>query len=93
VNRLIALQGGFAVVLDGTVRAELPLPIAGLMSDRSYEAVRDALLPLRAAAHGLGVTLAEPFLQVAFLPLPVIPHLKITDLGLVDVNRMELVGD
>jgi adenine deaminase len=91
VNRLIEIQGGFAVVLDGAVLAELPLPIAGLMSDRPYEAVRDALLPLRAAAHGLGVTLAEPFLQVAFLPLPVIPHLKITDLGLVDVNRMELV--
>ncbi|HEU4518177.1 MAG TPA: adenine deaminase [Microvirga sp.] len=91
VNRLIEIQGGFAVVLDGAVLAELPLPIAGLMSDRPYEAVRDALLPLRAAAHGLGVTLAEPFLQVAFLPLPVIPHLKITDFGLVDVNRMELV--
>jgi adenine deaminase len=91
VNRIIEIQGGFAVVLDGTVLAELPLPIAGLMSDRPYEAVRDALHPLRAAARGLGVTLAEPFLQVAFLPLPVIPHLKITDYGLVDVNRMELV--
>ena len=74
-----------------TVRAELALPIAGLMSDRSFEAVRDALLPLRAAARALGVTLAEPFLQVAFLPLPVIPHLKITDRGLVDVDRFELI--
>jgi len=91
VNRLIEIQGGFAVVLDGTVLAELPLPIAGLMSDRPYEAVRDALLPLRAAAHGLGVTLAEPFLQVAFLPLPVIPHLKITDKGLVDVDAFDFV--
>jgi adenine deaminase len=93
VNRLREIQGGFVVVCDGTVRAELPLPIAGLMSDRSYEAVRDALHPLREAAKGLGVTLAEPFLQVAFLPLPVIPHLKISDLGMVDVNRMELVRD
>ena len=76
---------------DGAVRAELALPIAGLMSDRSFEAVRDALLPLRAAARALGVTLAEPFLQVAFLPLPVIPHLKITDRGLVDVDRFELI--
>ena len=90
VNRLIEMQGGFVVVCDGAVRAELPLPIAGLMSDRSFEAVRDALDPLREAASGLGVTLAEPFLQVAFLPLPVIPHLKITDRGLVDVDRFAL---
>jgi adenine deaminase len=92
VNRLREIQGGFVVVSDGAVRAELPLPIAGLMSDLPYEAVRDALYPLREAAKALGVTLAEPFLQVAFLPLPVIPHLKITDFGLVDVDRMELVG-
>lgn len=91
VNRLHELQGGFVVVSEGIVRAELALPIAGLMSDKSYEEVRDALYPLRQAAKDLGVILPEPFLQVAFLPLPVIPHLKITDYGLVDVNRMALV--
>jgi adenine deaminase len=91
VNRLRDIQGGFVVVSDGVVRAELALPIAGLMSDRPYEEVRDTLYPLREAAKALGVVLPEPFLQVAFLPLPVIPHLKITDYGLVDVNRMELV--
>jgi adenine deaminase len=91
VNRLHEIQGGFVVVSDGTVRAELALPIAGLMSDKPYESVRDALYPLREAAKALGVVLPEPFLQVAFLPLPVIPHLKISDRGLVDVNRMELV--
>jgi adenine deaminase len=48
---------------------------------------------LRAAAKVLGATLAEPFLQAAFLPLPVIPHLKITDFGLVDVDLFELVAD
>jgi adenine deaminase len=90
VNRVIALQGGFVVALGGEVRAELALPIAGLMSDRSFESVREALHPLRAAAKALGVTLPEPFLQVAFLPLPVIPHLKITDMGLVDVDRFAL---
>lgn len=90
VNRLREIQGGFVVVSDGVVRAELALPIAGLMSDRTYEQVRDVLFPLRSAAKALGVTLPEPFLQVAFLPLPVIPHLKITDFGLVDVDRMEL---
>ena len=92
VNHLGTIGGGFAVVERGTVLADLPLPVAGLMSDRPYEDVHAALLPLRVAAFGLGVTLAEPFLQVAFLPLPVIPHLKITDRGLVDVNRMELIG-
>jgi len=93
VNRLIELRGGFVVVSDATIRAEMALPVAGLMSDQPYEHVRDALYPLRDAARGLGVTLSEPFLQVAFLPLPVIPHLKITDFGLVDVDRMELVRD
>ncbi len=92
VNRLIDLQGGFVVVRDGEVLAELPLPIAGLMSDKSFEEVHDALIPLRAAATSLGTTLPEPFLQVAFLPLPVIPHLKISDRGLVDVDRFELVS-
>ena len=57
-----------------------------------FEDVHAALLPLRAAARSLGVTLAEPFLQVAFLPLPVIPHLKISDRGMVDVDRMELIA-
>ncbi len=92
VNHLGTIRGGFVVVDTGTVLADLPLPVAGLMSDRSHEDVRAALLPLRVAARTLEVTLAEPFLQVAFLPLPVIPHLKITDRGMVDVNRMELIG-
>ena len=60
-------------------------------SDRSYEEVRFALQPLRLAAKSLGTRLAEPFLQVAFLPLPVIPHLKITDRGIVDVDKFAFV--
>ena len=91
VNRLIALRGGFAVADGGRVTAELALPVAGLMADTSFEEVHDALIPLRAAAKALGVVLAEPFLQVAFLPLPVIPHLKITDVGLFDVNAFALL--
>ena len=91
VNRLRELQGGFVVVDAGEVLAELALPIAGLMSELPFEEVREALFPLRIAARQLGVILAEPFLQVAFLPLPVIPHLKITDFGLVDVDSMTLV--
>jgi adenine deaminase len=93
VNRLREIEGGFAVAREGKVVAELPLPVAGLMSLKSFEEVREALIPLRATAKGLGVTLAEPFLQVAFLPLPVIPHLKITDMGLVDVDKFEFVRD
>jgi adenine deaminase len=93
VNRLITIQGGFVVVSSGEVRAELALPIAGLMSDQSFEVVRNALGPLRAAAKSLDTTLPEPFLQLAFLPLPVIPHLKISDRGLVDVDRFELIRD
>jgi adenine deaminase len=91
-NRLGAIGGGFVVTEGGVVRAEMALPIAGLMSDLPYEAVRDALLPLRTEAKALGVTLTEPFLQVAFLPLPVIPHLKISDRGLVDVDKFELIA-
>ncbi len=91
-NRLAEIGGGFVVTEGGQVRAEIALPIAGLMSNLSYEDVRDALLPLREAAKALGVTLAEPFLQVAFLPLPVIPHLKISDCGLVDVDRFALIA-
>ncbi len=93
VNRLGEIEGGFVVADAGKVIAEVALPVAGLMSLMSFEDVRKALIPLRAAAKDIGVKLAEPFLQVAFLPLPVIPHLKITDKGLVDVDRFEFVRD
>jgi adenine deaminase len=92
VNRLIELQGGCVAVAGGEVRAELPLPLAGLMSDRPFEEVAMCLRELRRAARAMGCAMAEPFLQLAFLPLPVIPHLKLTDLGLVDVDRFELIA-
>lgn len=91
VNRVIAMNGGFAVADGDEVKAELALPLAGLMSLEPFETVREQLEHLRAAAKALGCVLPEPFLQVAFLPLPVIPHLKITDFGLFDVNRFELI--
>ena len=91
VNRLGEIQGGFVVVENGKVLAEIALPIAGLMSLEDYDTVRRSLAELRTAARSLGVTLEEPFLQLAFLPLPVIPHLKISDRGLVDVDRFELI--
>jgi adenine deaminase len=92
VNRLIALRGGFAAAVDGQVVAELALPVAGLMSDRPFEEVEQGLRALRSAVRGLGTRLHEPFLQMAFLALPVVPHLRITDKGLVDVDRFELVS-
>ncbi|WP_094020989.1 adenine deaminase [Maliponia aquimaris] len=91
-NRLGQIEGGFVVVRDGQVLAELALPVAGLMSLEPFEAVRARLVDLRAAAKSLGVGLEEPFLQLAFLALPVIPALKITDRGMVDVNRFEIIG-
>lgn len=92
VNRLSDINGGFVVVEDGKVTGEIALPIAGLMSLEPYETVRDILKDLRKAAFDLGATLEEPFLQLAFLPLPVIPHLKISDRGLVDVDQFAIIG-
>jgi adenine deaminase len=90
-NRLGQIEGGFVVVEGGKVLAELALPVAGLMSLEPFETVRADLIALRAAAASLGVTLEEPFLQLAFLALPVIPHLKITDHGMIDVDRFEVM--
>ena len=90
-NRLGEIEGGFVVACGGRVLAELALPVAGLMSLLSFEDVQGKLVALRAAARGLGVVLEEPFLQLAFLALPVIPHLKITDHGMVDVDRFEVL--
>ncbi|MFZ1816241.1 MAG: adenine deaminase [Rhizobiaceae bacterium] len=91
-NRLAEIEGGFVVACDGRILAELALPVAGLMSLESFETVRDRLVTLRTAARALDVTLEEPFLQLAFLALPVIPALKITDRGMVDVNRFEIIA-
>lgn len=92
VNRLIELGGGFVAAIDGKVIGELALPLAGLVSLKPFEAVRADLVALRDVIRALGCPLSEPFLQLAFLPLPVIPHLKITDRGLVDVDRFELIA-
>lgn len=90
-NRLAEIEGGFVVAAEGKILAELALPVAGLMSLLPFEEVRDRLVELRAAARSLGVTLEEPFLQLAFLALPVIPALKITDRGMVDVTKFEII--
>jgi adenine deaminase len=84
-------DGGQAVALGSEVLALLPLPIAGLMSDRPIEEVRDQARALLDAARRLGARLREPFMAMSFLALEVIPALKLTDQGLVDVERFEVV--
>lgn len=84
--------GGFVVISGGKIRAECPLPVAGLMTEEPLATVAKRLRALRKAYTQLGGTLAEPFLQLAFLCLPVIPELKITNKGLIDVTRFQKVG-
>jgi adenine deaminase len=91
VEHLAEIGGGIAVVDGGRVVAECPLPIAGLLSDAPLAEVIAQSAATNAAAHDLGWTGATPFLTMAFLALSVIPSLKITDRGLVDVDRFELV--
>jgi adenine deaminase len=86
-----AMDGGQVVVAGGAVLAQLPMPIAGLISDQPIEAVRDMVDRLHAAFAQLGGTLEAPFMALSFLALPVIPSLKLTDQGLVDVERFEIV--
>jgi adenine deaminase len=90
--RRLANRGGGIVVVDGAeVLAELPLPVAGLLSDAPLDEVLAASHAVLAAVRELGCELDSPFQHLAFLALSVIPSLKITDLGLVDVNAFELV--
>jgi len=88
---VVKMRGGLVVVSDGQVIARLPLPIAGLMSDQPLETVLAQSEELNAAARSLGCTLDDPFMTLSFLALPVIPELKLTDKGLVDVNRFDFV--
>ena len=91
VTAVAKMNGGLVVVRDGTSMASLPLPVAGLMSDQPVETVRDQLDTVIAAARQLGAQLADPFMTLGFLALPVIPDLKLTDQGLVDVRRFAVV--
>lgn len=91
VNKLIATGGGQVVVESGGVKAILPLPIAGLMSDLTATEVAARVKDLHEAAKNLGCKLQAPFMTMAFLALPVIPDLKITDKGLVDVKSFNMV--
>jgi adenine deaminase len=91
VQRLVEIAGGIVVVESRGVRAELPLPVAGLLSDAPLADVVERSRACNEAAAALGCPVATPFLTMSFLALSVIPKLKITDHGLVDVDRFELV--
>lgn len=92
VARLAEIGGGQVAVRDGRVLAEVHLPIGGLMSDRKIEDVVEEMRVLaHAASNGLGVRIDAPFMQLSFLGLSVLPELRITDKGLVDVTKFALV--
>ncbi len=88
---LIECGGGYAVAKHGSVIARLPLPFGGLMSYDPETVLVKQITRMREASREVGCALAEPFLQLAFLSLPVIPSLKLTDRGLVDVDAFQLI--
>lgn len=92
VQEVIRMGGGLAVVIDEKVLASLPLPIAGLMSDQPLDEVVAGFENLEAHARVTGVKLQAPFAALSFLALPVIPELKLTDLGLVDAGAFKIIG-
>ena len=91
VRALKKMRGGFVAVADGQVLAQLPLPVAGLMSDRPAAEVNQALNELNAAARSLGSGLHSPFMTLSFVSLPSIPEAGLTDQGLVDVRTRKIV--
>lgn len=92
LHRCAELGGGFVVAVDGRPVAEVPLPVAGLMSPAPLGAVRGQLDALEGAAQALGVHHPSPFMTLSFLSLAVIPELRLTDHGLVDVGAGRVVG-
>jgi adenine deaminase len=89
IKELERLQGGQVAVADGKVIAELPLPIAGLVTDAPLPKAMKLIDDLNAAAHSLGCDLAAPFMTLSFLALSPIPSLKLTDQGLIDAGKLE----
>ena len=91
VRAVVDLGGGLAVTEGDRVLAALALPVGGLMSEASIEEIRASLDEVVESARALGSPLHDPFMAMSFLGLEVIPTLKITDLGLVDVEAFEPV--
>jgi len=91
VKRLAEIGGGLVICRDGDILGELPLEIAGLMSMRGAEDVASAIEGLEEQLRGLGVAIPTPFMYLSFLALSVIPEMRVTDQGIVDVRSFELV--
>ncbi|MBN1643615.1 MAG: adenine deaminase [Dehalococcoidales bacterium] len=91
VREIERLQGGLVVVADGRVAASLALPVAGLLSDEPLATVVTRLEKVEKAAKILGTKLSSPFATLSFLALPVIPELRLTDMGIVDVMQFKLI--
>jgi len=91
LQAVVQMGGGLAAVSDQKVLARLALPLAGLMSFEPVSRVRQQLDRLIKIAHAMGSVLTDPFMTLSFLALPVIPALKLTDRGLIDVNKFEVV--
>ena len=92
IKEIERLKGGLVIVAGGKVLASLSLPIAGLLSQEPLGIVVAKLEKLEQLAQDLGTTLPSPFATLSFLALPVIPELRLTDLGLVDVNEFKLIS-
>jgi adenine deaminase len=92
VRRVAAIGGGVVVADGAEALAEVALPVAGLMSNAPMVDVDAAERRANEAAHALGGTMDHPFMTLAFLALPVIPELKLTDRGLVDVAKFDFVS-
>ncbi len=92
IAQLVAMQGGQVAVADGKLLAKLPLPVAGLVTDRPLRQATKLIDSLNAAARSLGCDLAAPFMTLSFLALSPIPALKLTDQGLIDSTRLQPVG-
>jgi adenine deaminase len=89
IKELERLQGGQVCVANGKVNAELPLPIAGLVTDQPLAKAMKLIDDLNAAAQALGCDLAAPFMTLSFLALSPIPELKLTDQGLIDAVKLQ----
>lgn len=91
VQEVKAMSGGMVVIGEGKVLAQVPLDVAGLMSKHPLDILIKKLDALSGAAHSLGCALEQPFMSLSFLALPVIPELRLTDMGLVHVKSFSLV--
>ncbi|OBR90412.1 adenine deaminase [Clostridium ragsdalei P11] len=92
VNEIKDIQGGFVLVKQGKVIGKMLLPIGGLMSDHDADSVIEEITNLNNLTHEIGCTLAAPFMTLSFISLPTVPELGLTDIGLIDVLKHEIIS-